>query len=220
MKEQDRSGIYSKNAVLAPGGVMPPSAGTNVFDEVNDPGTLINPYANLLRAMGELSADMEAADPETPPPSGDEVKPFSQSKRLDADGGPTAWDQPDMAGTGVTKPKSRKQDKSANETKAKERSSPSGGETAKPKPSHRTSPSDHTQERGAEEPGDHRDGMASLAAAVIGGGTVATAAADTMVKAANVQLVGKEQEGGILPHHSGEYGGTADRAGGQPGVPG
>ena len=96
MKEADRSGIYSKNAALAPGGVTPPAAGTNVFDEVNDPGTLINPYANLLREMGRLTADMEATDPETPPPSGDEVKPFSASKRLNADGGPTAWAQPDM----------------------------------------------------------------------------------------------------------------------------
>ncbi|MFQ8759870.1 MAG: hypothetical protein ACLSAF_10990 [Intestinimonas sp.] len=42
MKEADRSGIYSKNAALAPSGVTPPAAGTNVFDEVNDPGTLIS----------------------------------------------------------------------------------------------------------------------------------------------------------------------------------
>lgn len=219
MKEQDRSGIYSKNAALAPGGVTPPSAGTNVFDEVNDPGTLINPYANILREMGKLTADMEAADPETPPPSGDAVKPGSRSKRLDADGGPTAWDQPEDA---PVDPAGGTRKKRAPRKKAS-----SGPKTPSPAP---------------------KEGMASLAAAVIGGGAPeagtgetgrqsdrpaeperapgkganmerrttkmantnalgmvetkglvgAIEAADAMVKAANVQLVGKEQVGGGL----------------------
>ena len=237
MKEADRSGIYSKNAALAPGGVMPPSAGTNVFDEVNDPGTLINPYANILREMGKLTADMEAADPETPPPSGDEVKPFSESKRISADGGPTAWDQPSMEGTGVKKPKSRKKDKSADDTKSPGKA-PARGKTADPPTD---TPGDDPQGDGITA--SHTppaanggvDGIASLAAAVIGGGSIskksdgprgtgaeyersrtkmantnalgmvetkglvgAIEAADAMVKAANVQLVGKEQVGGGL----------------------
>ncbi|PVY54739.1 Propanediol utilization protein PduA [uncultured Clostridium sp.] len=237
MKEADRSGIYSKNAALAPGGVTPPAAGTNVFDEVNDPGTLINPYANLLREMGRLTADMEATDPETPPPSGDEVKPFSASKRLNADGGPTAWAQPDMGGTGAKKTRGRKKETGADNSK-------SGGRTPEKA---KTAPTGGAG-RGAPEPRpESKDGMAALAASVIGGGAAARPesgpnsnhrgeapaerretpsnnersakkmantnalgmvetrglvgaieAADAMVKAANVQLVGKEQVGGGL----------------------
>lgn len=225
MKEADRSGIYSKNAALAPGGVVPPSAGTNVFDEVNDPGTLINPYANILREMGKLTAGMEAADPETPPPSGDEVKPYSASKRLNADGGPTAWDQP------------------VGQVYADVPSTEEGG------PSKRTAPGEKKGPRKVKKEPEKKtakDQMASLAASVIGGGQAASQpeelsagrkkdgaaaehktsdnerstkkmantnalgmvetrglvgaieAADAMVKAANVQLVGKEQVGGGL----------------------
>ena len=231
MKEADRSGIYSKNAALAPGGVVPPANGDNVFDEVNDPGTLINPYANILREMGKLTADMEAADPETPPPSGDEVKPFSESKRIDADGGPTAWDQPSMEGTGVKKPRSKKDDKSLDAAKADRKKGPPKAAAPTPEPKAETR-SVGTAAHGGPDP---KDGIASLAAAVIGGGSISKApdsphgkgaehersrtkmantnalgmvetkglvgaieAADAMVKAANVQLVGKEQVGGGL----------------------
>ena len=236
MKEADRSGIYSQNAALAPGGVVPPANGDNVFDEVNDPGELRNPYATLLREMGKLTADMEAADPETPPPSGDEVKPFSESKRISADGGPTAWDQPEDGpgpGTGMKKPRSKKADKSSDAAK-------SAGKKGPPRAAAPTG----KRETGAEPeaavdlpapPAETKEDLASLAAAVIGGGSVsktpdsphekgaeyersrtkmantnalgmvetkglvgAIEAADAMVKAANVQLVGKEQVGGGL----------------------
>ena len=235
MKEADRSGIHSKNAALAPGGVVPPANGDNVFDEVNDPGTLINPYANILREMGKLTADMEAADPETPPPSGDEVKPFSESKRIDADGGPTAWDQPSMEGTGVKKPRSRKKDKSADDTKSPGKAP--GRRPPQPKDSAGSDPDGDGIQATHGQPAANAgpDGIASLAAAVIGGGSISKApdsphgkgaehersrtkmantnalgmvetkglvgaieAADAMVKAANVQLVGKEQVGGGL----------------------
>ena len=94
MSRKRRDGIPSSQAALTPEGLTPPAVEDNALDEVQAEGTMRNPYTNLLKQMGQFTADMEAASADVPPPSGDEVKPFSASKRISADGGPTAWDQP------------------------------------------------------------------------------------------------------------------------------
>ena len=238
MSRKRRDGIPSSQAALAPEGLTPPAVEDNALDEVQAEGTMRNPYTNLLKQMGQFTADMEAASADVPPPSGDEVKPFSASKRISADGGPTAWDQPVAELT---------EDKGPEE-------SPDGG--AGPEVGEKTLASSETgpapRKKKAASAGRSRkkpaqEDMASLAAAVLGGGgggapTVperadrgpkqtaalpsreahnerstrnmantnalgmvetrglvgAIEAADAMVKAANVQLVGKEQVGGGL----------------------
>ena len=238
MSRKRRDGIPSSQAALAPEGLTPPAVEDNALDEVQAEGTMRNPYTNLLKQMGQFTADMEAASADVPPPSGDEVKPFSASKRISADGGPTAWDQPAAELT---------EDKGPEE-------SPDGG--AGPEVGEKTLASSETgpapRKKKAASAGRSRkkpaqEDMASLAAAVLGGGgggapTVperadrgpkqtaalhsreahnerstrnmantnalgmvetrglvgAIEAADAMVKAANVQLVGKEQVGGGL----------------------
>ena len=221
MSRKRRDGIPSPQAALAPEGLTPPAAEDNALDEVQAEGTMRNPYTNLLKQMGRLTGDMEAASADVPPPSGDEVKPFSASKRISADGGPTAWDQPAAQLTEDKDPES----------------SPDTSQTETSEPSSRESDPGQKQKRA----------MASLAAAVLGGGgggstaaseragrkskqtaalpageahnerstkqmantnalgmvetkglVGAIEAADAMVKAANVQLVGKEQVGGGL----------------------
>ena len=238
MSRKRRDGIPSSQAALAPEGLTPPAVEDNALDEVQAEGTMRNPYTNLLKQMGQFTADMEAASADVPPPSGDEVKPFSAAKRISADGGPTAWDQPAAELT---------EDKGPEE-------SPDGG--AGPEVGEKTLASSETgpapRKKKAASAGRSRkkpaqEDMASLAAAVLGGGgggapTVperadrgpkqtaalpsreahnerstrnmantnalgmvetrglvgAIEAADAMVKAANVQLVGKEQVGGGL----------------------
>ena len=110
-QEKNKKGIPSASAALASEGVMPPAAGDNVLDEVQAEGTMRNPYANLLRQTGRLSGELEAADLEPPSPSGDVAKPLSRSKRLSADGGPTAWDQPEPPGAADKPARSRKKER-------------------------------------------------------------------------------------------------------------
>lgn len=214
-------GASSRNAALIPEGEGTPVPEGNALNEVVSENTLYNPYENILRKMGQFTADMEAASADVPPPSGDEAKPFSRSKRVSADGGPTAYDQPEDAPGGGEKGEAS--------SRPARRKKAGGGETP-------------SAAGGGEEP---REGLAALAASVIGGSTPARPpektqknghttgkgggeaprqersirnmantnalgmvetkglvgaieAADAMVKAANVQLVGKEQVGGGL----------------------
>ena len=242
MSRKRRDGIPSSQAALTPEGLTPPAVEDNALDEVQAEGTMRNPYTNLLKQMGQFTADMEAASADVPPPSGDEVKPFSASKRISADGGPTAWDQPAAELT---------------EDKGPERSPDAPGQDPGPEaaeppvsPPQETGPAPKRKKnpsapRSRKKP--VQEDMASLAAAVLGGGgggapavperadreakqtaalprreahnerstrnmantnalgmvetrglVGAIEAADAMVKAANVQLVGKEQVGGGL----------------------
>ena len=235
MSRKRRDGIPSPQAALAPEGLTPPAAEDNALDEVQAEGTMRNPYTNLLKQMGRLTGDMEAASADVPPPSGDEVKPFSASKRISADGGPTAWDQPAAQLTEDKDPES------SPDTSQTETSEPSSRESDPGQKQKRASSAARSRKKPAQKD------MASLAAAVLGGGgggsTAASErasrkskqtaalpageahnerstkqmantnalgmvetkglvggieAADAMVKAANVQLVGKEQVGGGL----------------------
>ena len=218
MPRRKDSGAVSRNAALIPEGETAPVPEGNALNEVVSENTLYDPYENILRKMGQFTADMEAASADVPPPSGDAAKPFSRSKRISADGGPTAYDQPeDAPGEGG---------KAGPPPSGRRKKAGGGGGPAKAPPV-----------PGGEEP---KEALAALAASVIGGGPAAEAgtggpieekggepprqerskrrmantnalgmvetrglvgaieAADAMVKAANVQLVGKEQVGGGL----------------------
>ena len=195
-----------------------------------------NPYTNLLQQMGRFTADMEAASADVPPPSGDEVKPFSASKRISADGGPTAWDQPAAEGAGdqgarrLEMPTGRPGGRGAAapaqaaEPAPKQRSTlrRAGPEEARPgghglpgrrRPGGRgggpqPSPNGRTGKRSRQRPSPreaHTERSTKNMANTNALGMVETRglvgaieAADAMVKAANVQLVGKEQVGGGL----------------------
>ena len=237
MSRKRRDGIPSSQAALAPEGLTPPAVEDNALDEVQAEGTMRNPYTNLLKQMGQFTADMEAASADVPPPSGDEVKPFSASKRISAAGGPTAWDPPAAEGAGDQGAKD-----GSNASDALDAPEQAPGPAAEPPPKQKKPPA---AGRGRKKP--VQEDMASLAAAVLGGGgggpaavperadratkqttalpnreahterstqnmantnalgmvetrglVGAIEAADAMVKAANVQLVGKEQVGGGL----------------------
>ena len=238
MSRKRRDGIPSSQAALAPEGLTPPAVEDNALDEVQAEGTMRNPYTNLLKQMGQFTADMEAASADVPPPSGDEVKPFSASKRISADGGPTAWDQPAAELTEDKGPEESPDGGAGPEVGEKNLASSETGPAPRKK---KVASAGRNRKKPAQED------MASLAAAVLGGGgggapTVperadrgpkqtaalpsreahnerstrnmantnalgmvetrglvgAIEAADAMVKAANVQLVGKEQVGGGL----------------------
>ena len=238
MSRKRRDGIPSSQAALAPEGLTPPAVEDNALDEVQAEGTMRNPYTNLLKQMGQFTADMEAASADVPPPSGDEVKPFSASKRISADGGPTAWDQPAAELTEGKGPEESPDGGAGPEVGEKTLASSETGPAPRKK---KAASAGRSRKKPAQED------MASLAAAVLGGGgggapTVperadrgpkqtaalpsreahnerstrnmantnalgmvetrglvgAIEAADAMVKAANVQLVGKEQVGGGL----------------------
>ena len=110
MKEADRSGIYSKNAALAPGGVTPPAAGTNVFDgERRHPH---QPMPICCREMGRLT-HRYGGGRSGARPSGDEVKPFFGVKRLNADGGPTRMGAAGHGGDRSQKTQGRKKETGA-----------------------------------------------------------------------------------------------------------
>ena len=237
MGRKRRDAIPSERAALAPEGLAPAAAADNALNEVQAEGTMRNPYTNLIQQMGRFTADMEAASADVPPPSGDEVKPFSASKRISAAGGPTAWDPPAAEGAGDQGAKD-----GSNASDALDAPEQPPGPAAEPPPKQKKPPA---AGRGRKKPG--QEDMASLAAAVLGGGgggpaavperadretkqttalpnreahterstqnmantnalgmvetrglVGAIEAADAMVKAANVQLVGKEQVGGGL----------------------
>ena len=196
-QEKDKKGIPSASAALASEGVMPPAAGDNVLDGVQAEGTMRNPYANLLRQTGRLSGELEAADLEPPSPSGDVAKPFSRSKRLSADGGPTAWDQPEPPGAADKPARSRKKERPPAPAAAEGPGMAAlaaavlgGGQT------------EQKDGRG-ETPRQERSKTTMANTNALGmvetrGLVGAIEAADAMVKSANVQLVGKEQVGGGL----------------------
>ena len=158
MSRKHRDGIPSPQAALAPEGLTPPAAEDNALDEVQAEGTMRNPYTNLLKQMGRLTGDMEAASADVPPPSGDEVKPFSASKRISADGGPTAWDQPAAQLTEDKDPES------SPDTSQTETSEPSSRESDPGQKQKRASSAARSRKKPAQKD------MASLAAAVLGGG--------------------------------------------------
>lgn len=158
MSRKRRDGIPSPQAALAPEGLTPPAAEDNALDEVQAEGTMRNPYTNLLKQMGRLTGDMEAASADVPPPSGDEVKPFSASKRISADGGPTAWDQPAAQLTEDKDPES------SPDTSQTETSEPSSRESDPGQKQKRASSAARSRKKPAQKD------MASLAAAVLGGG--------------------------------------------------
>ena len=61
MSRKRRDGIPSSQAALAPEGLTPPAVEDNALDEIQAEGTMRNPYTNLLKQMGQFTADMEAA---------------------------------------------------------------------------------------------------------------------------------------------------------------
>ena len=61
MARRKDSGAVSRNAALIPEGETAPVPEGNALNEVVSENTLYDPYENILRKMGQFTADMEAA---------------------------------------------------------------------------------------------------------------------------------------------------------------
>lgn len=158
-----KKGIKSQKSALVPQGEAQAAPEDNALNEVVSENVLYHPFENLMMTTGTLTPDKAAATTDIPSPSGDLAKPFSRSKRIDAQGGPTAWDQPDWTGSGIPKPRSRREDKSANSRKEPQAPRQKSREVGPDLPAF----SGVDVRQAAKN--DPKEGLASLAASVIGG---------------------------------------------------
>lgn len=156
-------GAKSQKAALIPQGEGQVPTQDNALDEVVSENMLYHPFENLMMTTGTLTPDRAAATTDIPSPSGDLAKPFSRSKRIDTQGGPTAWDQPDFEDTEIPKPESRKADTSINST------GEAGVAQAWPLDKGAILSGFSNSEVNQGGINDPKEGLAALAASVIGG---------------------------------------------------
>lgn len=163
-ESKDPKGTESRNSALLPEGTAQYPPQDNALNEVVSENVLYHPFENLVMTTGTLTPDRAAATTDIPSPSGDLAKPFSRSKRIDAQGGPTAWDQPDFEDTQIPRTGGRKADTSVNSTgeAGVAQTWPLNGGAILPGFS-----SPEVNQGGINDP---KEGLAALSASVIGGG--------------------------------------------------
>lgn len=201
------NGIPSPNAILATGGVVPPPDPGNIFNEVVSENVLRVPYEVIQEEMGVISGDMSAATADVPGPDGEVGgAAFADSRQISPKEGPSQIAQPekppelggptladlDKPSGAPPAPKRKKTVPRPSDPAIRENKKTTVGASSERPRATKSAPNGET-ERMTKMANTNALGMVETRGLV-----GAIEAADAMVKAANVQLVGKEQVGGGL----------------------